>query len=93
MRGMVGRDRFGRCVSGATAIEYGLIASLIAAGLVISLGALGDSVGGAFSAARAALPDTAAARSQPGGGPAPGIGNGKGNNGRGRGNGGSRSGG
>jgi len=35
--------------SGATAIEYGLIAALIAVFLIASLNALGDALGGIFN--------------------------------------------
>ena len=35
--------------SGATAIEYGLIAGLIAFGLVVGAGALGNSINGEFT--------------------------------------------
>jgi pilus assembly protein Flp/PilA len=34
---------------GATAIEYALIAGLIAAGLIVTVGILGDSVAGSFA--------------------------------------------
>ena len=87
MRLRSGWSRFARCASGATAIEYGLLASLIAGVLVLSLAVLGSSVGAAFADAAAVLPGGAAA-SQPGGGPPPGAGNGNGNHGRGLGNGG-----
>jgi pilus assembly protein Flp/PilA len=40
--------RFLKDESGATAIEYGLIAALIAVVLVGALQAVGDSLGGAF---------------------------------------------
>lgn len=40
--------RFLKDESGATAIEYGLIAALIAVVLVTALKAVGDSLGGAF---------------------------------------------
>ena len=35
--------------SGATAIEYGLIAALIAVGIIVAASALGDSLSGLFS--------------------------------------------
>ena len=41
-------NRFMNDESGATAIEYGLIAALIAVVLVGSLSAVGESLGGAF---------------------------------------------
>ena len=41
--------RFLKDESGATAIEYGLIAALIAVVLVTSLKAVGSSLGGAFT--------------------------------------------
>lgn len=41
--------RFLKDESGATAIEYGLIAALIAVVLVTALTAVGSSLGGAFS--------------------------------------------
>jgi pilus assembly protein Flp/PilA len=41
--------RFAKDESGATAIEYGLIAALIAVVLVGALTAVGSSLGGAFS--------------------------------------------
>ena len=41
--------RFLKDESGATAIEYGLIAALIAVVLVGALQAVGDSLGGAFT--------------------------------------------
>jgi pilus assembly protein Flp/PilA len=40
--------RFLKDESGATAIEYGLIAALIAVVLVVSLKAVGTALGGAF---------------------------------------------
>ena len=41
--------RFLRNESGATAIEYGLIAALIAVVLVTAMGTMGDSLGEAFT--------------------------------------------
>lgn len=41
--------------SGATAIEYGLIASLIALVIVSATGALGNKVGAKFNAVRTGL--------------------------------------
>ena len=42
-------SRFAKDESGATAIEYGLIAALIALVLVAALTALGNNVGGTFN--------------------------------------------
>jgi pilus assembly protein Flp/PilA len=41
--------------SGATAVEYALIAGGIALGILISLNALGTAIGSTFDTARAAL--------------------------------------
>ena len=49
-------SRFANDESGATAIEYGLIAALIALVLVTTLGALGTKVGDTFNDVEAALP-------------------------------------
>ncbi|WP_084516978.1 Flp family type IVb pilin [Desulfatiglans anilini] len=43
---------------GVTAIEYGLIAALVAVGIIVALGALGDSLTGIFGDVSTAL-DTA----------------------------------
>jgi pilus assembly protein Flp/PilA len=48
--------RFLKDESGATAIEYGLIAALIAVVLVTALGALGTKLTGTFTKIEAALP-------------------------------------
>jgi len=48
-RTVVGDER------GATAIEYALIAGLIAAGLIVAFGVLGRSVAGDFDAFNAAF--------------------------------------
>ena len=48
--------KFAREESGATAIEYGLIAALIALVLVGALSALGGKVGGTFNSVTTALP-------------------------------------
>jgi len=40
--------RFVKDESGATAIEYGLIAALIAVGIIAAGGALGNSISGTF---------------------------------------------
>jgi len=53
--------RFLKNESGATAIEYGLIAALIAVVLVGTLQALGPKLDGAFQSVEAALPDAPAA--------------------------------
>ena len=41
--------RFVKDESGATAIEYGLIAALIALAIIIGAGAVGDSLGSKFN--------------------------------------------
>ncbi len=43
--------------SGATAIEYGLIAALIAVALIAALGSLGDSLNNTFTAVGTELDD------------------------------------
>ena len=40
--------RFAKDESGATAIEYGLIAALIAVGIIVALGLLGDELNATF---------------------------------------------
>lgn len=42
-------NRFVTDESGATAIEYGLIASLIAVAIITALGTLGNNVGNTFN--------------------------------------------
>jgi pilus assembly protein Flp/PilA len=42
-------SRFLKDESGATAIEYGLIAALIAVGLIVVLGTLGTNLQGTFT--------------------------------------------
>ncbi|WP_136618839.1 MULTISPECIES: Flp family type IVb pilin [Mesorhizobium] len=42
-------SRFARDESGATAIEYGLIAALIALAIITGAGALGNSLNGMFT--------------------------------------------
>ncbi len=42
--------------SGATAIEYGLIAALIAVALITVITALGERIGGTFNKISAAMP-------------------------------------
>jgi pilus assembly protein Flp/PilA len=49
--------RFLKDESGATAIEYGLIAALIAVVLVASLGAVGDALSGKFDDISSAVSD------------------------------------
>jgi pilus assembly protein Flp/PilA len=48
--------RFVKDESGATAIEYGLIAALVAVVLVTALGAMGNKLSGTFATVSAALP-------------------------------------
>lgn len=48
-------NRFAKDESGATAIEYGLIASLIAVALITVLGALGNSLSTTFTKVSAKL--------------------------------------
>jgi pilus assembly protein Flp/PilA len=48
--------RFLKDESGATAIEYGLIAALIAVVLVTALGTLGSKLNGTFTTIEAAMP-------------------------------------
>lgn len=48
--------KFWRDEEGATAIEYGLIAGLIAAGLVAALSLLGGNIQALFNAIAAKLP-------------------------------------
>lgn len=76
--------RFIRCQRGAAAIEYGLLAALIAGAIVLSIGLLGDSLRTTYTRVTALLPNAGAA----GHGPPAGAGNGAGNNGNGLGNGG-----
>ncbi len=47
--------RFIKDESGATAIEYGLIAALIAVGIIGAAGALGQKVSGNFQTVAAAM--------------------------------------
>ena len=49
-------SRFVRDESGATAIEYGLIAALVAVVLVTALGALGTNLSGTFNKVSTTLP-------------------------------------
>ncbi|HEX6142621.1 MAG TPA: Flp family type IVb pilin [Geminicoccaceae bacterium] len=46
--------------SGATAIEYGLIAALVAVAIITVLGALGDSLNNIFTAVSTSLDGAAA---------------------------------
>ena len=48
-------NRLIRDVSGATAIEYGLIAALISAALIVVLGLVGVDIAGLFTAAANAI--------------------------------------
>jgi pilus assembly protein Flp/PilA len=48
--------RFVSDESGATAIEYGLIAALVAVVLVTALGAMGTKLSGTFNKVSSALP-------------------------------------
>jgi pilus assembly protein Flp/PilA len=48
--------RFLKDESGATAIEYGLIAALVAVVLVTALGAMGTKLSGTFDKVSTALP-------------------------------------
>jgi len=41
--------RFAQDESGATAIEYGLIAALISVGIIVAVSALGNSLGDTFT--------------------------------------------
>ncbi|MGV8955871.1 MAG: Flp family type IVb pilin, partial [Cypionkella sp.] len=41
--------RFAQDESGATAIEYGLIAALISVGIIVAVTALGNSLGNTFT--------------------------------------------
>ncbi len=47
--------RFAKDESGATAIEYGLIAALIALAIMVGAGAVGDSIGTKFNDIASAL--------------------------------------
>ncbi|WP_372785156.1 Flp family type IVb pilin [Phenylobacterium sp.] len=49
-------SRFLQDESGATAIEYGLIAALVAVVLVTALGAMGSKLSGTFSTISSKLP-------------------------------------
>ena len=50
--------RFVKDESGATAIEYGLIAALIALALMVGAGALGNSINNQFKAIGSTLEDS-----------------------------------
>ena len=52
--------KLARDEQGATAIEYGLIAALIAVALIASLGTLEDSISGTFSAVGGEMDDAVA---------------------------------
>ncbi len=62
-------NRFAQDQSGATAIEYGLIAALVGVAIIAGAGALGTSLDDTFTALGDALPDVPAAGG--GGGAAP----------------------
>jgi pilus assembly protein Flp/PilA len=47
--------RFAKCESGATAIEYGLIASLIAVAIIVAVSATGTAVSTTFDSVSAAM--------------------------------------
>jgi pilus assembly protein Flp/PilA len=48
-------NRFAKNESGATAIEYGLIAALIAVALITVLGTLGDNLNATFNSVAGSL--------------------------------------
>ena len=50
--------RFVKDESGATAIEYGLIAALIALAIMVGVGALGNSINNQFKAIGSTLEDS-----------------------------------
>ncbi|MGV8833572.1 MAG: Flp family type IVb pilin [Devosia sp.] len=47
--------RFAQDESGATAIEYGLIAALISVGIIVAVSALGSSLGNTFNSISGSL--------------------------------------
>ena len=47
--------RFFKCESGATAIEYGLIAALISIAIIAILGMIGTNLNGIFTSINTAL--------------------------------------
>lgn len=51
-------NRFIKDESGATAIEYGLIAAIVAVGLIAVLNFLGDELGGTFNDVAAELQES-----------------------------------
>ena len=53
-------NRFGRAESGATAIEYGLIAALIAVAIIVVLGTVGGNLNARFLSVANALAAPAA---------------------------------
>jgi pilus assembly protein Flp/PilA len=57
--------------SGATAIEYGLIAALVSVAAIGALEAMGDSLDGMFSSVSTKLDDAVAAGGAGGGGGTP----------------------
>lgn len=54
MRNLV--NRFIKDESGATAIEYGLIAALIAVGIIVAVGTIGTKLTGTFNKIGSDLP-------------------------------------
>ena len=57
--------RFKKDESGATAIEYGLIAALISIVVIVALGAVGDQLNLVFEAIERALTDAVAKAPEP----------------------------
>ncbi len=51
--------------SGATAIEYGLIAALISVGIIVAVTALGNSLGNVFDSISGSLDDAMTAPAAP----------------------------
>ena len=49
--------RFLRDESGATAIEYGLLAALVAVAAIVAMGAMGNSLGDIFNSVASTLED------------------------------------
>jgi pilus assembly protein Flp/PilA len=54
--------RFVKCESGATAIEYGLIASLIGVAIITTVGALGTAINTTFDKAAKGMTGAAGAK-------------------------------
>lgn len=57
--------RFRKNEDGATAIEYGLLAALIAVAIVLVVGAVGQNLGAAFNGVNDELVNAPAAQVQP----------------------------